>query len=80
MMTSGSEAYIRRVKPNEEPTKFSQTTKANIRRAHNASVKTVNVTKTTVGMINNVSGTQSVRQKPDCKLDRAQQIRRYSAF
>jgi len=46
--------YIRNSKPTAEPVKFSPTTKANIRRAHNASVKTVNVTKTTVGMINNV--------------------------
>lgn len=65
MMTSGSEAYIRRVKPNEEPTKFSPTTKANIRRAHNASVKTVNVTKTTVGMINNVSCVSGRTQEQD---------------
>jgi spartin len=55
MMQSGADAYIRNSTPRAEPVKFSPTTKAGIRKAHNASVKTVNVTKTTVGMINNVS-------------------------
>jgi hypothetical protein len=55
MMTSGADLYIRKSKPREEPVKFSPATKATIRGAHNASVKTVNVTKTTLGMVNNVT-------------------------
>ena len=47
--------YIRNSTPRPEPVKFSPAAKTGIRRAHNASVKTVNVTKTTVGMINGVS-------------------------
>jgi hypothetical protein len=55
MMQSGASLYIKHATPNAEPTKLSPMAKANIRRVHNGSVRTVNVTKTTVGMINNVS-------------------------
>ena len=54
-ISSGAELYIRKSTPRKEPVKFGPNTKQGIRTAHNASVKTVNVTKSTVGMINNAS-------------------------
>ena len=55
MMHSSVDLYIQNSTPSPEPVKFSQNTKDNVRRAHSASVKTVRMTKTTVGIINNVS-------------------------
>ncbi len=54
MISSGAETYIRNSVPRKEPVKFSPAAKTGIRRAHNATVQTVNVTKSTVGMINGV--------------------------
>ncbi|ORY32806.1 senescence-associated protein-domain-containing protein [Naematelia encephala] len=57
MISSGSEAFIKHSTPRAEPVKFGPNTKAGIRIAHNASVKTVKVTKSTMGMINNAIST-----------------------
>ena len=61
MMKGGANMYIRHTTPNEKPTEFSPEAKQRIATAHNASVKTVKVTKSTVGKINNVSATPRSR-------------------
>ncbi|EIW70363.1 hypothetical protein TREMEDRAFT_68017 [Tremella mesenterica DSM 1558] len=55
MINNSAENFIKNTTPSKEPVKFGPSTKAGVRMAHNASVRTVKVTKSTVGMINNVS-------------------------
>jgi hypothetical protein len=47
--------FVKNTKPAEKDVELGPRTKAGFRMAHNASVRTVNVTKSTVGMINDVS-------------------------
>jgi hypothetical protein len=47
--------FVKNTKPAEKDVELGPKTKAGFRMAHNASVRTVNVTKSTVGMINDVS-------------------------
>ena len=51
--------FVKNTKPAEKDVELGPKTKAGFRMAHNASVRTVNVTKSTVGMINDVSLTFS---------------------
>ncbi|RXK36909.1 hypothetical protein M231_05811 [Tremella mesenterica] len=53
MINNSAENFIKNTTPSKEPVKFGPSTKAGVRMAHNASVRTVKVTKSTVGMINN---------------------------
>jgi spartin len=46
--------FVKNTKPAEKDVELGPKTKAGFRMAHNASVRTVNVTKSTVGMINDV--------------------------
>ncbi|ORX35813.1 hypothetical protein BD324DRAFT_631808 [Kockovaella imperatae] len=55
-MNEGSEAFIRNTTPRAEPVKFSPTTKNNIRKAHNASAKSLVVTKKTMKKIDDAIG------------------------
>jgi hypothetical protein len=57
---SGADLFIRNTKQYEKPIQFSSQAKAGVRIAHNATVRTVKVTKSTVGMINNVSALMSL--------------------
>lgn len=52
MIQSGADNFVKNTKPTEKPVHFGPTAKSAIRVTHNTSVRTVNVTKTTVGMIN----------------------------
>lgn len=54
-MNWGAQKFIANTKAAEKDVELSPRAKAGFRMAHNASVKTVTVTKSTVGMINNVS-------------------------
>jgi spartin len=47
--------FVKNTKPAEKDVVLGPKAKAGFRMAHNASVRTVNVTKSTVGMINDVS-------------------------
>jgi hypothetical protein len=54
MINGGTDMFIRNTKPAEKDVELGPKAKAGFRMAHNASVRTVNVTKSTVGMINDV--------------------------
>ena len=57
--------FVKNTKPAEKDVELGPRTKAGFRIAHNASVRTVNVTKSTVGMINDVSLLKSSRDDAD---------------
>ena len=54
MINGGTDMFVKNTKPAEKDVELGPKTKAGFRMAHNASVRTVNVTKSTVGMINDV--------------------------
>lgn len=54
MINGGTDMFIKNTKASEKDVELGPRTKAGFRMAHNASVRTVNVTKSTVGMINDV--------------------------
>ena len=61
MINGGTDKFVKNTKPAEKEVELGPKAKAGFRMAHNASVRTVNVTKSTVGMINDVSAASSVQ-------------------